>query len=268
MSPEASGTHFCCTLLKREYVANLSPGDFCEGKTRTGCRKFLALLRDEHIALLREVRKENVLQLPSIPQPRNRCIRSSFCGIVRAEPMTRTSALRRRRTLSVRRCKTHEGRLPTLQGLPSVQTSLPGFALEDIAFANKSARVERGEQKSPNPSLRLLEEAAKIAYQRRPMSVSQARALHFVHDVIAAGRTIRVLSVIDACTRECLAPEVDTAFASRRVTRVLDKDRVRVVWGAQVHQIKGTGQQRFEHTASASLDHGLRHDRLGGINSY
>lgn len=48
-------------------------------------------------------------------------------------------------------------------------------------------------------------------------------ALDFAHDVIAAGRTIRVLSVVDAYTRECLALEVDTGFASRRVTRVLDE---------------------------------------------
>ena len=33
---------------------------------------------------------------------------------------------------------------------------------------------------------------------------------------------IRVLSVVDAYTRECLALEVDTSFASRRVTRVLE----------------------------------------------
>jgi putative transposase len=31
-----------------------------------------------------------------------------------------------------------------------------------------------------------------------------------------------MLSVVDAYTRECLALEVDTSFASRRVTRVLD----------------------------------------------
>ena len=35
--------------------------------------------------------------------------------------------------------------------------------------------------------------------------------------------TIRVLSVVDAFTRECLALEVDTSFASRRVTRVLEE---------------------------------------------
>jgi putative transposase len=52
-------------------------------------------------------------------------------------------------------------------------------------------------------------------------AANQEWALDFVHDVIAAGRTIRVLSVVDAYTRECLALEVDTSFASRRVTRVL-----------------------------------------------
>ena len=43
-----------------------------------------------------------------------------------------------------------------------------------------------------------------------------------VHDAVECGRTIRVLSVVDAYTRECLALEVDTSFASRRVTRVLE----------------------------------------------
>ena len=41
-------------------------------------------------------------------------------------------------------------------------------------------------------------------------------------DAVECGRAIRVLSVVDAYTRECLALEVDTSFASRRVTRVLE----------------------------------------------
>ena len=52
---------------------------------------------------------------------------------------------------------------------------------------------------------------------------NQEWALDFVHDAVACGRAIRVLSVVDAYTRECLALEVDTSFASRRVTRVLDQ---------------------------------------------
>jgi len=60
----------------------------------------------------------------------------------------------------------------------------------------------------------------------RPLQIctaaNQEWALDFAHDAVACGRAIRVLSVVDAYTRECLALEVDTSFASRRVTRVLE----------------------------------------------
>lgn len=55
-----------------------------------------------------------------------------------------------------------------------------------------------------------------------PTAPNQEWALDFASDAIATGRKIRVLSVIDTFTRECLALEVDTSFASRRVTRVLE----------------------------------------------
>jgi putative transposase len=58
--------------------------------------------------------------------------------------------------------------------------------------------------------------------------------LDFAHDAVAAGRTIRVLNVVDAYTRECLALEVDTSFASRRVTRVLDE----IAQGGQPQSIR------------------------------
>ena len=48
-------------------------------------------------------------------------------------------------------------------------------------------------------------------------------ALDFVSDAMATGRRIRFLNAADAYTRECVALEVDTSFASLRVTRVLDK---------------------------------------------
>ena len=54
-------------------------------------------------------------------------------------------------------------------------------------------------------------------------SANQEWALDFVHDAVECGRAIRVLSVVDGYTRECLALEVDTSFASRRVTRVLQQ---------------------------------------------
>ncbi len=52
---------------------------------------------------------------------------------------------------------------------------------------------------------------------------NQEWALDFVHDAAESGKKFRVLSVIDVYTRECLALEVDTSFASRRVTRELEK---------------------------------------------
>jgi len=56
----------------------------------------------------------------------------------------------------------------------------------------------------------------------RVTGANQEWALDFVHDAAESGRKFRVLSVIDVYTRECLALEVDTSFASRRVTRELD----------------------------------------------
>ena len=56
-----------------------------------------------------------------------------------------------------------------------------------------------------------------------PTAANQEWALDFAHDALASGRAIRVLSVVDECTRECPALEVDTSFASRRVTRVLEQ---------------------------------------------
>jgi putative transposase len=54
-------------------------------------------------------------------------------------------------------------------------------------------------------------------------AANQEWALDFVHDAVACGRSIRVLNVIDAYTRESLAMEVDTSLAGLRVTRVLDQ---------------------------------------------
>lgn len=50
---------------------------------------------------------------------------------------------------------------------------------------------------------------------------NQEWAIDFASDVTAGGTRLRVLSVVDAFTRECLALETDTSLPSRRVTRVL-----------------------------------------------
>jgi len=52
---------------------------------------------------------------------------------------------------------------------------------------------------------------------------NQEWAVDFAHDALASGRAIRVLTVEDEYTRECLRLEVDTSFASPRVTRALER---------------------------------------------
>jgi putative transposase len=56
-----------------------------------------------------------------------------------------------------------------------------------------------------------------------PTQPNQQWSIDFVHDRLASGRSVRVLTVIDAFTRECLALETDTSLPSRRVTRALDR---------------------------------------------
>ena len=54
-------------------------------------------------------------------------------------------------------------------------------------------------------------------------AANQEWAVDFASDVMHAGRTFRVFSVVDSFTRECLALEVDTSMGSQRLTRVLDR---------------------------------------------
>lgn len=61
------------------------------------------------------------------------------------------------------------------------------------------------------------------ALQPRPMltAPNQEWAVDFVSDVAASGRRLRIFTVVDCYTRECLVLEVDTSMPSRRVTRAL-----------------------------------------------
>ena len=47
--------------------------------------------------------------------------------------------------------------------------------------------------------------------------------MDFIIDGLASGRMVRILSVVDAYTRECLALEADTSLGSGRVIRVLER---------------------------------------------
>jgi putative transposase len=95
---------------------------------------------------------------------------------------------------------------------------------------------KRGHKSSPMRLFRLYqEEGLAVRRQKRkrltrpaaaqPLHVraNQEWALDFVADTLGTGRGIRVLTVVDAFTRECLGMDVDTSLSSRRVTRALDQ---------------------------------------------
>jgi putative transposase len=48
-------------------------------------------------------------------------------------------------------------------------------------------------------------------------------SMDFVSDCVSTGRVIRMLTIVDDCTRECPAIEVDTSLGGLRVRRVLDR---------------------------------------------
>ena len=66
---------------------------------------------------------------------------------------------------------------------------------------------------------RLLRSPAPVAVLAR---ANQEWSMDFVMDGLATGRILRMLTVVDSYTRECLAIEVDSCLSSRRVTRVLE----------------------------------------------
>lgn len=55
-----------------------------------------------------------------------------------------------------------------------------------------------------------------------PLSPNERWSLDFVSDQLTDGRRFRVLTVVDDCTRECLALVADTSLSGARVARELD----------------------------------------------
>jgi putative transposase len=52
---------------------------------------------------------------------------------------------------------------------------------------------------------------------------NQRWSIDFVSDCVSSGKVIRMLTMVDDCTRECPAIEVDTSLGGWRVRRVLDR---------------------------------------------
>ena len=130
-------------------------------------------------------------------------------------------------------------RYPTKRSDEPLRTQLVELAREKPRFGYRRLHVllrRSGERVNHKRVHRVYREAGLMIRRKKrkhcvregkPLvartAANQEWALDFVHDAVECGRAIRVLSVVDAYTRECPALEVDTSFASRRVTRVLDE---------------------------------------------
>jgi putative transposase len=57
----------------------------------------------------------------------------------------------------------------------------------------------------------------------KPSAANQSWSMDFVSDGLADGRRLRCLTIVDDCTRECLAIEVDTSITGTRVKAVMER---------------------------------------------
>jgi len=57
----------------------------------------------------------------------------------------------------------------------------------------------------------------------KPIAANVSWSMDFVADGLADGRKLRCLNIVDDCTRECVAIEVDTSLTGRRVVAVLER---------------------------------------------
>lgn len=67
----------------------------------------------------------------------------------------------------------------------------------------------------------------KLAKPRVPMTIpcrlNERWSMDFVSDQLAGGRRIRVLNIVDDCSRECVGQIVDVSISGARVARYLDE---------------------------------------------
>jgi putative transposase len=58
---------------------------------------------------------------------------------------------------------------------------------------------------------------------QQQQTINQSWSMDFMSDSLVCGRKFRTLNVIDDCSREVLAIEIDTSLPALRVTRTLDR---------------------------------------------
>lgn len=58
---------------------------------------------------------------------------------------------------------------------------------------------------------------------QQQVSINQSWSMDFMNDSLVSGRKFRTLNVIDDCSREVLAIEIDTSLSAKRVIRTLEQ---------------------------------------------
>lgn len=115
-----------------------------------------------------------------------------------------------------------------------------------------------------NAGLTLKKRSKKKKYEKRGMPeriVMEANvrwSMDFVSDRTRYGSNLRILTVIDEVTRECLALEVDNSMTGRRVSAVLN--RIAVFRGLPKDILTDNGSEFTSNVMSAwAYDHHVEH---------
>ena len=117
------------------------------------------------------------------------------------------------------------------------------YAEEDLQLPRRPKRRRRGVSR-PLPRI-------------EPTAPRQRASMDFMHDILADGRRIRIFTLVDDFSRECLAIEIDTSLSGQRVSRRLEALR-------QADRLPGTivCDNGTEFTSKAmlkwSLDKGIK----------
>jgi putative transposase len=90
------------------------------------------------------------------------------------------------------------------------------------------------------PRLRRKRLKRQVSQLDAPTRVNQRWAMDFVHDALADGRTIRVLTIEDVWSREALACVVDTSISGLRVRRELQRLAAERSWPEELRVDNGS----------------------------
>jgi putative transposase len=78
----------------------------------------------------------------------------------------------------------------------------------------KLNKRRKGKRRLPNRTKQPLQQRS---------SINQSWSMDFMSDSLIGGRKLRTLNVIDDCSREALAIEIDTSLSAKRVIRTLEQ---------------------------------------------